>query len=657
MFKLRFFILFILFIAKITFAELAYSNNQNILRHITEAEKHVNKNIQIAKAHIDTSLLLLENVTNKELLPKALLIQCQIYTKEHRYEEAYSIANKIMPQFEKTRKASSLAKIHSIIAKYLVENSLYNEALEEYWQSSLYFEQAKDVANFVKARNEVGNCLYELNRKEEAKTYFNFVKIYAETNKDSIMLYQSFKNLARAYEKQPDQAIELYKTSINLGEKIEFYEELAELYLSLASVFVETNKPDSALYYLNKPLRSFNILRKKDKQQLLLQLALLYSKQNNIDSAIVFINELKKYSDSYDDSKMLEDVHLLKSDIYSQKKNYEEAFFQLLEAYKINDSLNKLNYNKGLFEIKEKYYYKQKARQSEINRLAKENQVKEQRLKTLSLAMLSVFLVLLIIMGLLNAQKQRKLNSSLKIKNEQINKSNIQLRNTINTRDRLISVIAHDIKNPLGSISGFAELLLMTREKPEKVQQYASIIFKSATNLHSLLENLLTWANSQTEQVVLSPTTININKIVKNTLSLLDAAAKEYNINLLNECSNDHQAYADSNSVQTIIRNLTSNAIKFSDPDSNVRLSSEINNEQLIVKVQDNGVGIQKDDLPKLFSQDIDRENIGNHKNKGTGVGLLLCKEFIELNNGKIEVLSEIGKGSTFIIHLPLSKK
>lgn len=649
-------LVFMFCFCELMFAEAVSNDEQKIAMHIHLANTHLDDNTALAKSHLDSSFHLLKTLNNTPLRSKALLIQCQIYTKENRYEEAYTIANQIFPEYNKTKKPLPLAKIHFTIANYLIKNSLHNEALEEFWQSSIYFEKAKDVANFVKARNEIGNCLYELNRKEEAKTYFNFVKIYAETNKDSLMLYQSFKNLARASEKQPEQAITLYKTTINLGKKIELYEELAELYLSLANAYIETNKTDSALYYLNVPLKTFNILRKNDKQQLLLQLALLYSKQHKVDSALIFINELKKYSDSYADSKMLEGVHLLKSDIYSQQNDYQKAFYQLLEAYKINDSLNKLNYNKGLFEIKEKYYYKQKARQSEITQLEKENQVKEQRLKTMSLAMLSGFLVLLIIMGLLNASKQRKLNLSLKNKNEQINKSNIQLRNTINTRDRLISVIAHDIKNPLGSISGFAELLLMTREKPEKVQQYASIIFKSATNLHTLLENLLTWAKSQTEQVTLNPTNINIYKITKNTFTLLEGAAKEQNINLENNCLSEHQAFADSNTVQTIIRNLTSNAIKFSDPNSTVKISTLLAENHVAIKVQDTGIGIQKDDLPKLFSQDVDRDRIGTHRNKGTGVGLLLCKEFVELNKGKIEVSSEFGKGSTFTIYLPIYK-
>lgn len=641
---------------KLAYADITTNNIKQINQHIEKANLALDKNLSIAKLHLDSSLNLLQNNSNKNLITKTHLLQCQIYSKEHRHEEAYTIANQIINEFKNSKNHLQLAKIHFIIARYLTENSLFNEALDEYWQSSLYFEQAKDVANFVKARNEVGNCLYKLNRKEEAKTYFNFVKIYAETNKDSLMLYQSFKNLARAYEKQPDQAIKLYKTTINLGKKIELYEELAELYLQLAKAYSKNNNPDSTIYYLNEPLKSFDILRKKDKQQLLLQLALFYSKQSNIDSAMIYINKLKYYSDTYDDSKILEDVHLLKSDIFSQQKEFEKAFYQLLDAYHINDSLNKLNYNKGLYEIKEKYYYKQKARQSQIDQLEKANLIKQQRLKTLWFAMLSVFLILLIIMGLLNARKQRILNQSLKLKNEQINKSNLQLRNTINTRDRLISVIAHDIKNPLGSISGFAELLLMTREKPEKVQQYASIIFKSATNLHTLLENLLTWAKSQTEQVIINPTSININKIVRSTFSLLDVEANEHNVVLKNECNSDHKVFADSNTLQTIIRNLTANAIKFSNPNSTVEINSELTNNQVVIRIIDTGIGIHKDDIPKLFSQDVDRDKIGNHKNKGTGVGLLLCKEFAELNKGKIEVSSEIGKGSTFTVHLPIAK-
>ncbi|MDA3894003.1 MAG: HAMP domain-containing sensor histidine kinase [Salinivirgaceae bacterium] len=654
--KFLYILVFVLaFIAKAKSEAYTKTDNKEFY-YVKTAEELIKKDLIASQKYLDSCLSQLETSPNQKVLFYAKLVKSQILTKQHRYEKAYSIANKTHGYFEAIGDEKALAKIHFIIGTYLSKNTLFSEALDEFWQSSNLFERTKDVENFVYARNSIGNCLFNLNRKDEAKTYFNFVKIYAEINKDSLMLYMSFKNLANAYDKQPEKAIVFYKNSISLGYKIEMYEELASLYLGLSKTFEELDNLDSAFFYLNKPLQSFNILRHKDKQRILIGLALLHSKSQNIDSATYYINQLKNFSDSFDDSRLEEDVYKLKSNLYSQQSNYKDAFFQLLEAYKINDSINKSAFSQSLNEIKEKYYYKQKAKQTEISKLEKENQVKQQEIKTLSFAIFSIFLVLLIIMGLFNASKQRKLNRSLNEKNEHINKSNIQLRNTINTRDRLISVIAHDIKNPLGAISGFGELLLMNWEKPEKVKQYASIIFKSATNLHALLENLLTWANSQTEQVVLKHTNINIFNLVQSTFNLLEAAAGEQSIRLKNNCNSEHSIFADSNTVQTIIRNITSNAIKFSNPKSSINILSEVNDKYVTIHIKDSGIGIKKEDIPKLFKQDMDREKIGVHKNKGTGVGLLLCKEFVELNKGSIDVQSEIGKGTTFSVHFPISK-
>lgn len=216
-------------------------------------------------------------------------------------------------------------------------------------------------------------------------------------------------------------------------------------------------------------------------------------------------------------------------------------------------------------------------------------------------------------------------------------------------------MIAHDIKNPLGTISGFADLICMNEGNVSKMKKYAKLIYQSTINLQALLENLLTWAKSQNENICISPTHLNVSELIESTIALLHPVAKDSEIIIINQCKIHHNIYADENTVSTIIRNITSNAIKFSNPNSSINITTISDEKYIAISIEDSGIGIQEEDIHKLFKQDINPEIIGNHPNKGTGVGLLLCKQFVDLNEGKIKVNSEIGKGSVFTLHFPKS--
>ncbi len=224
------------------------------------------------------------------------------------------------------------------------------------------------------------------------------------------------------------------------------------------------------------------------------------------------------------------------------------------------------------------------------------------------------------------------------------------------TKDKFFSIIAHDLKNPFNDLIGFAQLLSMNVHKynKEKLKQFSNIILDSSRRGYNLLENLLEWSRSQTGTLKFHPARIDIKKLVVETIETIEQQAKKKDIEIKNRLDGAVQLFIDQNMMKTVIRNLLTNSIKYSEPKGEVLIEGEKNNKHYHIRIQDNGVGIKEKDIDKLFRIDQSYSTEGTANEKGTGLGLILSKEFVERNKGKIWVESEYGKGSTFNIRLPL---
>jgi PAS domain S-box-containing protein len=221
--------------------------------------------------------------------------------------------------------------------------------------------------------------------------------------------------------------------------------------------------------------------------------------------------------------------------------------------------------------------------------------------------------------------------------------------------DKFISIIAHDLKNPLGSIVGFSDLLLKDYDNydQEEVRTFVKLIQEASLQAQDLLNNLLDWSMTQTGRIKFEPTGIDIRELVEEVFRLNQLHAHEKNLNLQNAVQDETLVYGDRNMIQTIIRNLVSNAIKFTKPKGKVTISTRSSRNDVQVLVTDNGIGIPEELTPKLFRIDEQVTRTGTANEEGTGLGLILSMEFARKNNGTITVRSKPGKGSTFTLRLP----
>ncbi len=254
----------------------------------------------------------------------------------------------------------------------------------------------------------------------------------------------------------------------------------------------------------------------------------------------------------------------------------------------------------------------------------------------------------------IETQKERisRQNEVLEIKNKELMELN-------KTKDKFFSIIAHDLKNPLNSIIGFSELLQQRLENlaREKLEKYVNIIFSSAKNLFNLLENLLNWARTQTGAIKFSPQSISVSGLIMENYTLLKSVASSKEIQLHVELQDEFFINADENMMNTAIRNLITNAIKYTNRGGNILISSLKDNNFVEISIKDDGIGMSEEIMDKLFKINENIHATGTENEIGTGLGLIICKEFIMKNNGKIKVESILKKGSTFTIVLPIATK
>lgn len=228
-------------------------------------------------------------------------------------------------------------------------------------------------------------------------------------------------------------------------------------------------------------------------------------------------------------------------------------------------------------------------------------------------------------------------------------------QDTKSATDKFISIIAHDLKNPLSSIQGFSDLLIKDYSSydPEEVLTFVKMIQGASRQAQNLLNNLLDWSRSQTDRIKFDPTGIDIFQVVASVNKLYELNAHEKNLELFNRVSRGSMVYGDQNMVSTIVRNLVSNAIKFTRPKGKITISSKSSRHEVQILVADNGIGMSEELIEKLFRIDEQVTRTGTANEEGTGLGLILSMEFARKNSGTLSVSSKPGKGSTFSLALP----
>ncbi len=258
-----------------------------------------------------------------------------------------------------------------------------------------------------------------------------------------------------------------------------------------------------------------------------------------------------------------------------------------------------------------------------------------------------------------SSEKLERMNQELEVLVEKRTQKTIEYANKLeeanNTKDKFFSIIAHDLKNPFNTLIGYSDMLRTDFREygQDEIHQQLNVIYNTSLNGYNLLENLLKWSQSQTDKILFEPSKINLHKVVKRCIEDIDDQSQFKDIDVINDISESFHLIADENLLKTILRNLINNAVKFTHRNGMVSISSRKDDQLVEIAVKDTGIGMSEEEIKNMFKIDKIYSKPGTNKEKGSGLGLILCKEFVEKHGGKIWIESELEIGSTFKFTIP----
>ena len=387
----------------------------------------------------------------------------------------------------------------------------------------------------------------------------------------------------------------------------------------------------------------------------------LYFKQKDFPRAISSgLAALENGRESQAQEQILKSYDLL-SNAYKGLGDYKNALSYRELSVAIHEFIqNEKQEERHVLETKNRYVVGKK--ESEIQRLEtlrleREREIAQQK-KFRNILFILVALVFVIagLLFILYLVKRRS-NIILQVAEREVQQQNAKLQELNQTKDKFFSIISHDLKGPLNSLTAFSHLLIDHTESlsKEDIRMLAIDLDKSVKNLLSLLENLLEWSRSQTGNIDFTPRAFDLSELLHNNKNLLNGQASSKKISILVDAPDQCRVSLHKPSINTVVRNLVSNAIKFTPEGGKITLGVKGDKERMTIYIADNGVGMRKEVLDKLFRLDSKHSTRGTGNEKGTGLGLILCREFIEKNAGRIHVESAEGTGSVFSMTFPAS--
>ena len=507
------------------------------------------------------------------------------------------------------------------------------------------------ISTILKEQKEYSKALEYLNKSLKLKTQINDKEGKLSTLITIADINTLLKNLNRA--------IELYKLSERMAHELSNKKQLSRIYSNMGNCYFYLKNYSEAE---NLYLKGINIKKVLgDKYRLAIaynNLSIFYKRISNFDaaynSASISLDLSKEASATYIEMS----CYLNLSHYFKLKKDFEKAYnFQRKYAH-LKDSLFNAKKSKQLTEIREKYETEKKEQQIEILEIENKTQealIKKNRIIRNTISVSGLLFLLLFIVSLHAYTQKQKTNQILSDKNIKINEQNIELEKLNKTKNKFFSIIAHDLRSPLGSIEGVSELIskLLEQNKKDEIIKLSKHIDQSVSNVNTLLDNLLNWSLSQIKRLHVQFEKLDINDVINHSIKIQSAIAESKDIKLKTSVVEGLYVFADLNLLRVILRNLLSNAIKFSPSGKQVEINAIRVGKMIQINIIDLGVGMNTKTLKHLFDIKLEKSKEGTKGEKGSGLGLILCKEFIEVNKGEIKIESKLQTGTKVSFTLP----
>jgi two-component system sensor histidine kinase/response regulator len=592
---------------------------------------------------------------------------------------------------------------------WLLNNLVISLREKDNNKAYIFAQQAKDLAELLSykkglcyALENLGWILYRKGDYSKSLDISTQALKICEEIQDKACMSRCLVNIAAIQYEQKQYAVAIdnlrtaYRAGIAIGDKRTMSRSLN----NIAFAFLGLNNLDSALLYAQKGLaiseaandpymnafarrtigdiyllrnnlaKAFdnfkiclNISVKQGntflRASVLHRLAKLYLLQGYSEKALSSLLENIEIAKEFGFKNELERAYKLMSEIYYKKNDIAQAY-QYQSAYiKLHDSLydQRTDEQISLLQIR----FDTEMKQAQIELLTKEAALKAEELERQKvwsyffIGCLSLVAILAFVL-FYNNRHTSKARISLEQKNREIQSQTHQLRNLNSTKDKLFSIISHDLRSPVASLRALMEIISTSGLTQEEFVDVTKALKKNLDAVYDDLDNLLLWAQTQLKGLHAFPEEIELSKVADEKIALFRDLAGNKKISIINSIQPGITVLADKNHVSLILRNLITNAIKFNHPGGTIKLSSKEKIDHYEISVADSGIGITAEDIRKLFNAETHFTKPGTYTEKGVGIGLLLTKEFVDTNHGTIWVTSKPGEGTTFTFTLKASK-
>jgi signal transduction histidine kinase len=606
-------------------------------------------------------------------------------------EEAISLAeNTDLPRL-KSIAYRNMGDVYRVSGDYSSALRLDNMSLE----SSML---SRDTALIARSYNNVAHDYLDLGEYDESYYYFTQGYKFAKAVRDSFMMAITIHNVGRVFKEleQYNRALDHFQISQKMSSQIKDLEGEPYSLNEIGDVLLRQGNYDSALITLFASLkqsRKFELIGLLPKT--MSSIAKTYMQKGDFDTSLKYYDTTYTLYSKNKDNFGLAEVELGRGVVYQRQQRYDDALQSITKslnhAQKLNARILEIqcfNQLSSLWEMKGDYkrsleYFKRykeledtlfsqdmqakllrdqirfetESKDSQIKALAEQQTNTEGALKREEfvrnvLIVIMALSVLMLISVYRSGQRRRQINTLLLRHQQETEKRSEELERLNQVKDKFFSIISHDLRSPINALSGLLDLLDKGAVSSEELPKHIRELKNRFNHTRALLNNLLDWTLLQMDKLNLQKGKIDLKKLVDENIQLLgETPGKE--IKLINDVAPNTIGFADSNTINLVIRNLITNAIKFTNDKGEVRIAAKPQGNEWLVSVKDNGIGMTTEVLRILFDKTSPYTTRGTANEKGTGLGLILCKEFVEKNGGKIWVESAEDYGSTFYFTLP----
>ena len=536
----------------------------------------------------------------------------------------------------------------------------YEDAIEQAHKALQLSQEINDTIGIGFCYDNMGVVFYDQEQYNKAEDYIlKALKEFIILNHHEGLGYV-YAHLSRVYLKQKkvNKSLQAIYKSLEYRKKIPNNNyTISNTLRDMAIIYKENGEYVMAINYLKQAITMAGVA---DNKVVIAnysnQLGDIFFKYEQLDSAKYYSKQSFVISKEINHGRCVMQSSETLYKIFEIEQNYIQAFHYQKLYYVYKDSVTKEDTRAKIDFFDAKFRYKQ--REQELIATQKQQKIEAEKQKVLmvSYTILAVLLVFILISFFLfrMQQQQKKNNLVLAQKTLEIEQQSKKLSEVNQLKDKLFSIIAHDLRSPFQSLIGLLDLADLGALTEEDFKSFLPELSKNVSYTSGLLDNLLYWAKSQMEEASIKPIMFDIQEIANDKIELFEKQAISKNIVLENKINYKVSVCADKNMIDLVLRNLVANAVKFCNIHGRITISATQKSEFLIIAVTDTGNGINAENIGKLFSNQTFTTR-GTNNEKGTGLGLMLCKEFVEKNGGKIWVETTLNEGSTFYFSVPMT--